>query len=87
MDGIAKLDRAAFVEAMRPEVEAALGAVADKVNGAPVGNVISGSEMEVRDLMAALRQRVFEQAVQMRADSAESAFSPGTGRGRTGLGE
>lgn len=92
MDGVAKqeagkLDRAALAEALQAEVQATLRAVADAVNAAPVGNVISGSEMEVRDLMAALRKRVFEQALQMRADSAESAFSPGAGRRRTGLGE
>ena len=44
-------------------------------------NVINASEMEVRDLMAELRRKAFEMAVQMRVDSTESAFSPSAGRG------
>jgi hypothetical protein len=54
--------------------------VADAVNAAPTGNVISGSEMQVRDLMAELRRKAFEMAVQMRIDSTESSFSPSPGR-------
>jgi hypothetical protein len=50
--------------------------VADAVNAAPTGNVISGSEMQVRDLMAEFRRKAFEAAVQMRIDSTESSFSP-----------
>ena len=58
--------------------------IADEVNAAPTGNVISGSEMQVRDLMAELRRKAFETAdfgelsrvVQMRIDSTESNFSP-----------
>ena len=40
--------------------------------------LISGSEMQVRDLMAELRQKVFETAVQMRVDATDRAvaFSP-----------
>jgi hypothetical protein len=54
--------------------------VADAVNAAPTGNVISGSEMQVRDLMAEFRRKAFEIAVQMRIDSTESNFSPSQGR-------
>jgi hypothetical protein len=53
--------------------------IADAVNAAPTGNVISGSEMQVRDLMAELRRKAFEMAVQMRIDSTESNFSPSQG--------
>jgi hypothetical protein len=42
--------------------------------------VINGSEMQVRDLMAELRRKAFEMAVQMRIDSTESNFSPSQGR-------
>jgi len=50
------------------------------VNNGPTGNVINGSEMQVRDLMAQLRQKAFETALQMRIDSTESSFSPSAGR-------
>jgi len=53
--------------------------IAEAVNAAPTGNVISGSEMQVRDLMAELRRKAFEIAVQMRIDSTESNFSPSGG--------
>jgi hypothetical protein len=35
--------------------------------------------MQVRDLMAELRCKAFEMAVQMRIDSTESTFSPSQG--------
>ena len=54
--------------------------------GAPTGNVISGSELQVRDLMEELRKKSFELAVQMRVDSTESTFSPSAGS-RQAVGE
>ena len=74
------MDKEQFISDMQAEVRQILGRVADAVNNAPTGNVISGSEMAVRDAMAELRQRVFEKAVQMRIDSTESSFSPSEGR-------
>jgi hypothetical protein len=53
--------------------------VMEAVNNAPQCNVISGSEMQVRDLMGDLRRIAFETAVQMRIDSTESNFSPSPG--------
>jgi hypothetical protein len=44
--------------------------------------VISGSELQVRDLMADFRRKAFETAVQMRIDSTESSFFPSQGRNR-----
>jgi hypothetical protein len=76
MERLLQVDKEAFVRAMRAEVDRVLGQVMEEVNNAPDGNVINGSEMQVRDLMAELRRRVFEQALQMRIDSAESNFSP-----------
>lgn len=76
MDRLLQADKEAYVRVMRAEVERTLGQVMEAVNHAPDGNVINGSEMEVRDLMSHLRQRVFEQALQMRLDSTESSFSP-----------
>ena len=73
------LSREAFVAAMRQQVEAVLGQVADAVNEAAPGHVISGSEEKVRDLFAQLRQQAYQQAVQLRVDAAEAAFPPSPG--------
>ena len=70
------LCKEAFITAMREQVEQVLGSVADAVNAAPTGKVITGSEEKVRDLMGELRRAVFEQAVQMRVDAGEKSFSP-----------
>ncbi|MCA9069085.1 MAG: hypothetical protein KDA84_09190 [Planctomycetaceae bacterium] len=65
-----------YVESMRAELEGVLGEVMEAVNAAPGGRVIVDREERVRQLMLEFRQRAFERAVQMRADSAESAFPP-----------
>lgn len=70
------LDRAAYLQALRRKMEVLLGQVADAVNNAPDGSIIAGSECEVRDLFADLRQQAYELAVQMRTNAAEAAFSP-----------
>jgi hypothetical protein len=75
------MDKAEFEARMQAECRRIMGRIADAVNDAPTGNVISGSEMQVRDLMAELRQKAYETAVQMRIDSQESTFSPSEGRG------
>jgi len=80
MDRLLTMDREQYIARMQEEVRLALGQVADAVNNAPDGNVINGSEMQVRDLMARLRQKAFEVALQMRIDSTESSFSPSPGR-------
>lgn len=87
MDRLLQADRDAFVRAMRAEVDQVLGRVMDEVNKAPDGNVINGSEMQVRDLMEELRQKAYQTAVQMRIDSHESTFSPSEGCGGKGPGE
>jgi hypothetical protein len=80
MERLLTMDKEQFIAQMQDEVRRILGRVADAVNNAPTGNVISGSEIDVRDAMAELRERVFEKAVQMRIDSTESSFSPSQGR-------
>jgi hypothetical protein len=69
---------------MQAECRRVMESIMEAVNNAPTGNVISGSEMQVRDLVADLRRVAFETAVQMRIDSTESSFSPTEGRKRTG---
>lgn len=81
MESMPKLSREAYIQAMRQRVERLLGEVADAVNEAAAGQIITGSEEKVRDLFADLRRQAFEQAVQMRVDAAEAAFPPSTGPG------
>ena len=79
MESVPKLSRGAYVEAMRAKCEELLGRVADAVNEARPGQVIAGSEEQVRDLFADFRRQAYQQAVQMRVDAAEAA-SPPSGR-------
>jgi len=74
-----KLSRDEFITQMRETMEAMLGQVADAINEAPPGRIISGSEEQVRDLFADLRRQAFEKGLQMRVDAAEAAFSPAEG--------
>jgi hypothetical protein len=74
-----KLSRDAFIKQMRDKMEQMLGRVADAINDAPAGHVISGSEEQVRDLFSELRQQAFETGLQMRTDAAEAAFPPSEG--------
>jgi hypothetical protein len=74
-----KMSRDEFIIEMRKKMEEALGRVADAINDAPPGRVISGSEEQVRDLFADLRQQAFEMGLQMRVNAAEAAFPPSEG--------
>jgi hypothetical protein len=58
MERLLTMDKEQFIAEMQAEVRRILGRVADAVNNALTGNVISGSEIAVRDAMAELRQRV-----------------------------
>ena len=80
MDRLLKMDTEAFISRMQAEVRRTFEGIAAAVNEAPDGHVINGSEIRVRDLMAELRRKAFETAVQMRVDCTESAFSPSEGR-------
>lgn len=81
MDSTPTLSRDAYIQALRQRVEVLLGQVADAVNEAAPGQIITGSEEKVRDLFADLRREAFERAVQMRVDAAEAAFPPSPGPG------
>ena len=76
MDPMPKMSREEYLAVLRPKMEAMLGQVADAINNAPDGYLISGSEEKVRDLFAEARQQAFEFGLQMRVDAAEAAFSP-----------
>jgi hypothetical protein len=75
------MSRQEFIDRMRQKMEEALGRVADAINQAPPGQIITGSEEEVRDVFADLRQQAFEMGLQMRLDAAEAAFPPSEGPG------
>jgi len=79
MEPLPKLSRDEFVMQMRREMEEMLGRVADAVNEAPPGRIISGSEEKVRDVFADFRKQAFEKALQMRVNAAEAAFPPSEG--------
>ena len=65
-----------FAESMKQEFEEFAKQIMEAVNDAPDGQWIAGSEEQVRDLCAAMRQRIFEKALQKRVDAAEAAFPP-----------
>lgn len=87
MIGLQTMDKAEYVAQMQGECRRIMGQIADAVNAAPTGNVINGSEMQVRDLMEELRRKAFELSVQMRIDSHEATFSPSAGCGGQAAGE
>ena len=74
-----RLSRDVFVAQMRQQVEEMLGRVADAINAAPPGQIITGSEEQVRDLSADLRKQAYEKGLQMRLDAAQAAFPPSEG--------
>ena len=76
MEPMPKLSGEALLAAMRDKMDGTIRQVADAINNAPEGYLISGSEEKVRDLFTDLRQQAFELALQMRVDAAEAAFSP-----------
>jgi hypothetical protein len=80
MESTPKMVREQFINQMRDKVEEVLRRVADAINEAPPGQIISGSEEKVRDLFADLRQQAFETGLQMRLNAAEAAFPPSEGR-------
>jgi hypothetical protein len=79
MDSTPKISREQYIQQMRQEMEEMLGQVADAINEALPGSIISGSEEKVRDLFGDLRQRAYEKGVQMRLNAAEAAFPPSQG--------
>ena len=82
MDSLPKLDRDAYREALRLELERVVQEVADAVDNAPVGKIIRGSEEKARDALDRFRQAAYEKALQLKVDAAEAAFPPSDQRER-----
>jgi len=75
-----KLDRDAYREQLRREFEKTLQAVADAVDNASQGQIIRQSEEQAREALDRFRQIAYEQAIQMKVNAAEAAFSPSAQR-------
>ena len=77
MDGsLPRLDRGAYHEALRAELERVVQEVADAVDQASVGRIIRDSEERARDVLDRFRQVAYEKALQLKIDAAEAAFPP-----------
>jgi hypothetical protein len=63
-------------KAVEPDISELMDEVARAVNEAGAGRVIADSEEVVRDAIGRFRQKVYERAIQMRAEAAEAAFPP-----------
>jgi hypothetical protein len=70
------MDKQQHPARMRADCRRIMDRAADAVNAAPAGNVIGGSEMEVKDLMAEWRCKAFETAVHMRKRRSPPSRSP-----------
>ena len=76
-----RIEPAELEQAMRGEFKQLLQETAEALNKARDGAIIADSELIVRDAMARFRQKVFEKAVQMKADkAAKAAFPPSAKR-------
>src|ERR1017187_7500565 len=72
-----RIEPAELEQAMRGEFKKLVEETADALNKARDGAIIADSEYVVRDAMARFRQKVYQKAVQMKADkAAKAAFSP-----------
>jgi hypothetical protein len=76
MEGPNQISPELYLRRMRRTMEDTLRRVAEAVNDAPDGAWINDSEWRVFAAFNDLRRAAFEQALQMRADAAASAFSP-----------
>ncbi|MHC4611606.1 MAG: hypothetical protein ACYS7M_14785 [Planctomycetota bacterium] len=63
-------------EAAGSDLTELMDEVTRAVNEAPGGRVIADSEEAVREAIARFRKKVYERAIQLRAEAAEAAFPP-----------
>ena len=77
-----KIRLAELKKATESEVAELMAEVHRAVDTAPDGYIIAGSEEAVREAMARFRERVYQKAVQLKADAGASAFSPSDGKGQ-----
>ena len=77
-----KITLAELKKAAASDMEQLMAEVHRAVDTAPDGYIIPGSEEAVREAMARFRERVYQKAVQLKADAGASAFSPSDGPGQ-----
>jgi len=78
-----RIEPAELKQAMAVDIEQLVKETAEALNKARDGAIIADSEKIVHDAMARFRVKVYEKAVQMKADkAAKAAFSPCAQRGR-----
>jgi len=76
-----RIDPEELRQAVASDFEKMLKETADALNKARDGAIIADSEGIVRDAMARFRRKVYEKAVQIKADkAAKAAFSPSAQR-------
>jgi hypothetical protein len=76
-----RIEAAELRATVAADFEVMLKQTADALNAARDGAIIADSEMIVRDALARFRQKVYERAVQLKADkAAAAAFSPSAQR-------
>jgi hypothetical protein len=80
-DGLPELDRERLMKELLAEAERTVNEVADAVDNAPVGRVITDSEEPARDALDRFRQVVYERVLQAKVQAAEAAFPPSGQRG------
>jgi RNase P/RNase MRP subunit p30 len=73
-----RVEPAELKRALAEDIEKLVRETAEALNKARDGAIIADSEKIVHEAMARFRQKVYEKAVQMKADkAAKAAFSPG----------
>jgi hypothetical protein len=82
-----KITVAQLKKAMSGEVEVLFEHVVEAINQAQPGRIIADSEEPVRQAMGLFRQRLYDQALQLRQQQSAPAFSPSPRRTRTDVGE
>jgi hypothetical protein len=76
-----RIEAAELKQAMQAEIEQLLDETAQALNKARDGAIIADSEWIVHEAMARFRQKVYQKAVQLKADkAAKAAFSPSAQR-------
>ncbi len=76
MDSQPQISAETLLEQLRDRFAQLCQGVADAVNQAPAGQLITASEEKVRDLLADFRQTTYQTALQLRLQAAEAAFPP-----------
>jgi hypothetical protein len=74
-------------KALRGEFDTLLQEVVEAVNQAQPGRIIADSEEPVRQATAVFRRRLYQQALPLRQQQSQPAFSPSAQRAGPDLGE